>query len=443
MKKWLVFSVLFLALLNMQSAVGQVKELSVDECVQIALENNPDIIQGEFTAKIAGKDVIIALANFLPSVNGNLQYYHSVLGPSSRLRIDPGTGIPVPLQPFEIVDWQSSARLNVNQTLFDSESIFNFARAKALKKSADYGFEDTKQLTIYVVKERYYNLLAAIKLLEVAGETVKSSEESYKRSQVLFEVGKAPKSDVLQAKVQVETDRLSQIQAQNNLAVARASLNHILGFDVDDEIKVVDDLDVPEMEVDYGDALSNAMSYHPLVHQRMANVTAAKHGIGMAVGSYLPSLYGFYSYSWRHADFGQIENILDTDYNWYMGVQLSIPIFEGLSRFANLSKAKLTKKTSEQALAQGKRDVALETKQAYFEVQQAKKQIQVAQNAVEAAEEGLRLNQEKYNLGAGTMLDLIVARVSYTSAQSDYIQGKYNYKKSIARLQRAMGKLVK
>ena len=438
---------LFVVLLSIGISFGayaQEKELTVDECVQIALEQNPDIVRQEFTFKMAGKDVIIAMSNFLPRVSGNLQYYHSVLGPSSRMRIDPGTGIPVPLQPTEIVDWQSSAQLAVDYTILDGGyNIANLFQTRATKKSAEHTFEDTKQTTIYVVKERYYNLLAAEKLLGVAEETVRSSDESYKRAQVLFQVGKAPKSDVLQAKVQVETDRLSLIQAQNDLAIARASLNHILGFDVDQEIKVVDDLDVPEMEVGYEDALSSAYSYHPLLLTREYDVKASRAGIGVAVSEWLPSLYGFYRYRWQHKDFDMIDSMFDTDYNWYVGVQLAVPIFNGFSRVASLGKANLTYKSSQEALVQAKRDIALETKIAYFEMQQAKKSIAVAQDAIDAAEEGLRLNREKYNLGAGTMLDLIVAQVSYATAQSDHIQSLYNYKKAIARLQRAMGKLEK
>ena len=145
-----------------------------------------------------------------------------------------------------------------------------------MKKSAEYTFTDTRQHTIYIVKERYYNLLAAEKLLKVAEETLRSSEESYKRAQVLFDVGKAPKSDVLQAKVQLETDRMFLIEAQNNLAIAQASLNHILGFDVDNKIKVVDYLEVIEIEVGYEDAIQNAFAYHPLLlkfflHKRFNN----------------------------------------------------------------------------------------------------------------------------------------------------------------------------
>lgn len=435
---------IFLLILVVTSgAFADVRKLSVDECVQIALKQSPDLIREKFTMKIAGREVIVALSSFLPSVKASMGYYHSVVGPSSAIRIDPTTGIPVPLQPLEIVSWNSSAGVNVNQTLFDGQSIFNLGRQCNLKKSAEENYEITKQSTIYIVKERYYNLLAAEKLLEVAEETLNSSTESFKRAEALFEVGTAPKSDVLKAKVLMETDRLGLIEAQNNLAIARASLNHILGFNVDDEIHVIDNLDVPEMDVPYEDAMASAVQYHPSLLKSAFDVKASRAQIGMAASSFTPSVYGFYQYNWRHEDFNRISDIFDKDYNWYLGVSLQLPIFEGFSRMARLSQARLDYRSSQEAFNQIRRDVELELKQSYFDVEQAKKSIAVAQNAVDASDEDLRLNREKYNLGAGTMLDLIDAHVSNTQTKSDYIQALYTYKKAIAALQKAMGRLDK
>ena len=442
MKRWFFMLVLVSVVGSFSVVHGQEKTLTIDECVEIALKQNPDLVRGEFTVKMAGKDVTLAFSNFLPQVSSRMGYTHSVAGPRSAFRIDPTTGISVPTTTAEEASWSSSAAVSVDQSIFNGGyNIFNYSRSRSLKRSAEYNFEDTKQITIYAVKERYYNLLKAEKLLEVAEETLKSSEESYKRAQVLFDVGKAPKSDVLKAKVQLETDRLSLIEAQNQLAVARASLNWVLGFDVDHEIKVVDNLQVPDMEVTYEDAVESAFTQHPSLRKRQFDVRASKAGIGMAYSQYLPSLSMYYSYSWSHSDFSEIKNIFDKDYGWYMGVSVSLPIFQGFSRCANLGKAKLDYRSSQEALAQTRRDVALELKQAYFDVQQAKRKIAVTEDAVEAADEDLRLNKEKYSVGAGTMLDLINAQVSYTSAQSDRIQALYDYKYAIARLQKAMGRL--
>jgi len=422
---------------------AQVKTLTLDECVQIAIENNPQLMQTGFMLKIAGRDMLSSVSRFLPSASADVGYSHSVVGPSSKLRIDSRTGIPVPMQPDEIVSFTSRASMSVSQQIFNGSDIFGLWRATSLKKGAQYDFERTKQDVIYRVKERYYNLLKAQKLLEVQEETIKSSEESHKRAEVSFEVGKVPKSDVLKAKVLLEQSRLGLIEAQNTLSVARASLNHVLGFDVDTEIQIVDNIDMPEQEVDYQNAFDSGMTLNPGLRKGIMDVKAAKASIGSAASQFLPTVSAYGGYTWRNERFNRIKNMFDKDYNWNAGVSLSVPLFTGFTRLIDVSKAQLGYRADQEALEQTRKDVALEVKQSYFAVEQAKKKISVTQDAEAAADEDLRLNKEKYNLGSSTILDLINAQVSYTQARSDRIQALYDYKINMARLLRAMGKLEK
>ena len=84
----------------------------------------------------------------------------------------------------------------------------------------------------------------------------------------------------------------------------------------------------------------------------------------MAISQYSPSLSVYYAYSWSHKDFDQISHIFDKDYGWYMGATLSLPIFQGFSRYAYCGKARLAYMSNQEALAQAKREVALEVQQA-------------------------------------------------------------------------------
>jgi len=435
----LVFSISLLG-----GAEAQTAKMTLDQCVETALKQNPNVLISLFSKKIASKDVLESLSQFLPQISTGVGYYHSVIGPSSKLRIDPSTGIPVPVQPFEIKSWSSSASITVNQQIFSGgRNLFNYKRTKSMAKSAEYNLEDIKQQTIYLVKERYFNLLKTEHLLEIAKENIKSSEESYKRAETLYNVGKAPKSDLLKAKVQLENDKLGLIEAQNNLSVARSSLNYVLGFSVDHEIDVVDNLEMTAFDISYEDAMSRAFTNHPRLKKQEWDVKAAKAAFGYSAAQFLPTVSAYYQYSWHNEKFSAIDKMFDKDYNWYAGVSLSLPVFQGFSRYAYVSKAKLTLSSQKIALDQAKKDVALEVKQAFFQVNQARKKIFVTRDAIAAAQEDLRINKEKYGLGAGTMLDLINAQVSYAKAKSDNVQALYDYKYAVARLEKAMGVLTR
>ena len=416
--------------------------LTMDQCVEIALQQNPQLAESRLNRDMAGKDVMIAAANFLPSASFGLGYNHSVNGPTETLWIDPNTGLTKDISP-EIISWSSSAGFRASQTLFSGGyNYFNMKNVLAGKRSAQYNFEDTRQQIIYAVKQRVYELLKSERLLEVRLEALKSSEESFKLAEAKYQVGTAPKSEMLQFKVELENARLAQIEAEQNLSIALASLNQVLGMDMDQTIEVEDNPELPEIKIGIEEAIGVGAEKNPVLLKSRADLDGSKAFIGMAASRYFPSISASYSYGWFNKDFSQIKHMFDTNYNWSAGVSLSIPIFQGFSRFAQLSKAKLNYKMNQEIVNFYRRQVNLEVKQAYYTVQLAKNKISVAEDAGIAAEETLRLNKEKYNLGAGTYLDLINAQSSYTEAQSNRIQALYDYKFAVAMLQRAMGRLT-
>lgn len=433
--------VLFLGIMAASLLVAG-ETMTLDQCVEIALKHNPQLAQSRFSRDIAGKDVVVAVSNFLPSADFTVGYDHSVIGPSTTLWIDPNTGLKKPIQTVEEKSWSSYSGFRVSQSLFSGGyNYFNLKNSLAGKRSAKFEFEDTRQQIIFVVKERYYNLLKGEKLLEVSQEALKSSEESFKLAEAKYHVGTAPKSEMLQFKVELENARLALIEAQHSLSIARTRLNQVLGMDMDRETRVVDDFELPEVNVDFQEAVRISAEKHPLLLKSTADVEGAKTYIGMAASQYLPQVSLSYRYSWNHQDFDEINNMFDNNYTWSAGVSLSIPLFRGFSRYAQLGSAKLNHKMAREARNFYTRQVDLQVKQAYFNVQQAKKKIRVTENAEAAADETLRLNKEKYHLGAGTMLDLINAQTSYTEAKSNGIQALYDYKLAVAQLRRAMGEL--
>lgn len=417
--------------------------LTLDQCVEVALKQNPQIMQGQYYLNMTNSDVSDARSRFLPNASFGMGYSHSVTGPSSKLRLDAETGLMRPQQDYEIESWGSGTSINVSQSVLNVNDIFSYSSQLAKRQSAKYEYAVTRQSIILSVKERYYNLLKAERLLNVQEEALGSAEESFKRAEALFDVGKAPKSDQLKAKVQLETSRLSLIEAQNGLALAHASLNHILGYHVDHEIQVVDNLEIGEVEVSIDEAVEISRETNPSLKMGQSDLKASRSGLKAAYGQFLPSVSAYYNYSWRNEDFKEVNNMFNTDYNWSAGINLSIPIFQGFRRIANINRAKWNYRWINEALSQTEKNVSFELRQAYFDVQQAKKKISVSENNESAAEEDLRLNKEKYNLGSGTMLDLINAQVSYNDAQSQRIQSLYDYKLAVARLEKAMGKLTK
>ncbi|MGB2989017.1 MAG: TolC family protein, partial [Candidatus Zixiibacteriota bacterium] len=135
-----------------------------------------------------------------------------------------------------------------------------------------------------------------------------------------------------------------------------------------------------------------------------------------------------------------LETFLDRDYSWRFSASISLNIFDNFLKNHNLSWSKANRNSAKEMFHQAKRDVALELKQAFLNVQEAEEKIDLTEKKVASAQEDLDLMQEKYNLGAANILELLDAEVSFKQAESDQVEAWYDYNLAVAQFEKAIGK---
>lgn len=420
-----------------------VQRLTLEQCISIALEHNADAIISQRYVESAGAEVRGAVANFLPQLDASSSYSHSVQSfqdPLSGISLE---GIYVPERYLERKSDSYSAGLSLSQSLFrGGYNWANLSYARAGHRRAQDSYEQTKQSLALEVKMRYYELLKAARLLQVAEELVRSSEEQVKREENLYQIGATAKTNLLRAKVKLGEDRLNLISARNNLSVARANLNDILGWDLDTPVEVVDNLAVERSSLDLAALIEEAISRHPSVKMAQAQLQQAKASVRMAKSGRMPSLSASGSYSWGDSDLPKdLTDWKDHD-SWRVGLSLGLPIFDGFATKSSIRRAQLNLAVAQEDLKQAKRDVSLAVKQAFLNVNEAEERIQVTEESVALAEEETRLAEERYRLGASFMLELIDAQVAFSTAQTNHISALYDYKLAVAQLEQAVGKPV-
>jgi len=418
----------------------EVRTLSLDECIAIAMEQNPDAIIGLKSVQSARAGVLGAVANFLPQLNVSSSYNHSVQSfrdPLSGITVD---GVKIPERYLERTSDSYSAGLNLSQSIFrGGYNLSNLAYARAGHQAAREGYTQTRQSLTLEVKIRYYDLLTAARLVQVAEELLHSSQEQVKLEENLFEIGANTEANVLRAKVKLGEDRLSLITAGNNLSIARANLNDILGWDLDRQVELVDDLEVQRPVLELSSLTGRALSEQPGVKIAEAQHRQARASLGMAKSGRLPSLSASGSYSWYDSDLPEDASDWKDHDSWSVGLSLSIPIFDGLSTKSNIRQAKLNTAIAEEQLKQSRRQVSLAVKQAFLLVKEAEQRIAVTEESLALAEEEQRLAQERYRLGASFLLELIDSQVAYSTARTNHISALYDYKLALAQLEQAVG----
>lgn len=113
--------------------------------------------------------------------------------------------------------------------------------------------------------------------------------------------------------------------------------------------------------------------------------------------------------------------------SWSVGLTLSVPIFSGFQTSTQVQTSQLNYELADQSLDQAKRQVAKEIRNALLNLETAWKRNEVAKKSVVSATEDRRIAQERYNLGANTLLDLLVATSNYTKALSDKVNASYDF----------------
>lgn len=448
MRKKTVFSVLLAVLLWFYSAQAQEMQkrvLTIDDCVNIALKNSFPALSAQENYQSAKWGYLGGLSGLLPKLGltsgwtktGDLTNQ----GSSLRIAVDSSTGrADTTLVPVTQILSQNNYRFNLGltQTIFDggaSWATYNFK--KSGKRSAWDDLKLAEESVALSVKQGCYDILKAQMLYDVQKDAVGVSLEQLKMAKARYDLGAASLSDYLKAEVQLGNDSLSLITNENNVKLAEATLNSLLGLDVNTPLEINARLEYTKLDINVEQETKKALESHPQIDKARMGVNQAHSNLTIARSGNYPSISFLGNYSWNDTRFPESSSDWKNNDYWSIGIGVSLSIFEGLLITSQTRSAKAQLNLSQESLEQSKRDLALAIKQAYLSVKEAEQKIQLTNDALTSAEEDLKLSQEKYNLGAASILDLLNANVSYKTAKNNQVQALYDYNLAVAQYEKA------
>ncbi|MFQ5830859.1 MAG: TolC family protein [Candidatus Methylomirabilia bacterium] len=408
----------------------QGRELTLAEAIAIALATEPSIQARLRAFEAAQFRVTQALAPILPQLTSSwtasrqkTQFFSAAIG---------GAGMEA------LFSTTTTARVTLSQILFDFGKTFaatDVARAEAQVSRLDA--EIQKDQVILAVKEAYFNLLFAKRLVIVDEVALERAELNLKSAQGFFEVGSRPKSDVTRAEVDVANARVDLIRARNAVRLARVALNTAMGITVDAPTEVKDILFYQPYPVDQGQLLPEALEQRPEYARINAFVTGAEASLRRSFRDFFPDVSGFSSYG---GTFRDPQRVTDLEETWELGVSLNWSFFEGGSRIARFREVKKSLEAARSRVQALELAISQEVVQAHLNLQETQERIGAAKKAVESAQENFRLAQGRFDAGVGTILELTDAQVALTQAQATEAQALTDYRIAIARMERALGR---
>jgi len=444
-----IFSVLLIGsvfLCYCQAQAQNSKVLMLEEAVQTALENNYSLEASRKGARAASWGVKRAYTEFLPSVNFDIVYTRIDNGTFDRANTFYNIRDSFPEELRRNVRpgaWKDSfgPSLSVTQPIFTGGALLanlDHAQANDLRAQAD--LQNTQQETILNVQTTYFGVLKASELLSVAHDYLQSTEEHLNSARKKVEAGLRSRSEILRWDVQKASAESQVIEAENRLAIAKTTLNQVMGVDLNTEYTLSP---VEEIQVNVPSTLAEqtalALTRHPGLRVAEADVEVANAQAHVARSNFVPKLSLAYNYNWEANDTFAFDSIEQ----WSLSVVATIPIFNSFRDYAGYQQARQGTQQMENLRENYKRLLALQVKQASLNLEAAKKRVTITEKAQAEAEENHRIVKNSYEVGLASNLDYLDAQDARNTARWNFIDARYDYLLSKTELARAMGVLGK
>jgi outer membrane protein len=379
--------------------------LTLQQCIDIALKQNPAISAAGYAVNAANARVGQARSAYYPQV--------ALTGSYDKTKL--------PSDPANVTQTLYAGNASLTQNIFDFGKTPSQVRIQRLNEDASRSDrQNTVSLVVFGVKQSYYALLQALKTRDVAKETVKLTQDQLDQAKGFFDAGVKSKYDVTSAEVNLSNARLALIRAENAVSVSQVTLKNAMGAP-----------DIPDFTIE--DLVQRAYANRPDLQSVFAKREASKESVSLARSGYYPTLSG-------NANYGRSDDVFVPEKTaWSAGVTLTFPLFNGFLTNYQVREAKENlnaQQANEEALRQS---ILLDVQQSYLNLRAFEDGVAVAELTAQQAQENYDIVNGRYNAGVGSPLDVTSALVGLSNAKTNYIAALANYKIGEAALLRAIG----
>ena len=428
----LALLVLPLALRAQTADTLAARPIPLRDAVALAQQNALGAVQARGQIRTAESSVRAARAALLPSLNLTLGQVNQ-----SGDRLDAQGRLVPYLAPQP---WTYSTGISSTVNLFDGGRRLNEIRRTRSDVGAAEANEINQRFNIALqVKTQYYTILAARESEAAARAQLEQAQQQLRSSIARTAAGVVTMSDSLRSVVAVGNAQLALITARNNLRNASAALTRLVGSETLVTAPSSDTLDLALTPIDSA-SLAGLLAQGPAVQQAEAQLVSARAARKTARTPYLPTVDLTYNKSGNGFDklygFGGSPLAYTNNFN----IRLAYPLWNNYQREDALNRARVTADIAEATV----RDTRLGAQQSFAQqlgaLTTAQQRIALQQVSVEAAREDLRVQQQRYALGASTLLDVLTSQSTLDAARSALIQARQDFRIARAQLEALVGR---
>jgi outer membrane protein len=410
---------------------GAPRPISLGEALTLARRNAPAVVQARSAERASAAALRSARGAFLPSLSVNAATTEQS---PANARVNPTTG--------EIVTgrWATNAGFNLGLDLFDGfRRSYDLRAARAGERAAGAGTEAAGFDVALQVKQQYYAVLAAREAQGAADAQLAQARQQLQISVARVRAQTATRSDSLRARIQLGQAELALLTARNDQQAADAALTRLVGtpFFV---TAAGDSLPAERALVLDSAALAVLAEQGPAVRQAVA-VSAAARATGRAARApYFPSLTVSYGRNALGTSAGFDPLPPSLRYSGQLRFGISYPLFNQFTREEAVVRADVAETNADAALRDARLAARESLVRALGTLRTARAQVAIQAATVVAAEEDLRVQQQRYQLGASTVLDVLTSQTQLVQARLGLVQARFAARSARAELETLVGR---
>ena len=410
---------------------GAARPIALAEAVQLAQRNAPAAVQARGTLRASEATIRSAYAAFIPSLSLNANTTQQ--SPASA-RVNQQTG------ELQAGRWAGSAGFNAQLDLFDGfRRTYDLRSARAAQAAAATGESAQAYGLAYQVKQQYFASLAAREAESAAQSQLDQARQQLRVSVARVLAQTVTRSDSLRSSIAVSNAELQLLTARNDRQVADAALTRLVAtpFTV-----TATPAGAPADSVALPDSatLARLADEAPQVRQAAANLAAAQAAGRASRTPYFPTLAVSYgrNLTTTSPNFDLIPN--DPRFSGQLRFTFSYPVFNQYAREEAVVRADIAVTNAEAALRDARFAAQQGLVQAQVALRTALRQAEIQQATVVASEEDLRVQQQRYELGASTLLDVLTSQNQINQARVALVQARLNARVARAQLESIIGR---
>jgi outer membrane protein len=438
---WIVATLgVLVGILAATPALAQGRVLSLDEALQSARTNQPQIRAASAQTRQVTARVGEARSMYLPRLDAQAQYQratpnfllspmmvHTPLTKGYQAQNELGLGDSVNYYTFGIV---------ASQLIYDfGKASGGIAQVEASEQASQADERATTQATATGVRVAYYGVLAAQQLVDVGEETVRNQQKHAEQVRRFVEAGQRTRFDLSSVELNFSNAQIGLVRARNVLGLAKVRLKTAIGLDSAADFSVVEPSPTESSfeRRPAADLITEAERHRPEMRRAEAQLKAQAAGGKAARAGYLPSISALGGVTAAKVEgFG-------AGYDWFVGVGLNWNLFNGMYTTRQVAEARAGEELAAAQRENARQAIAADVEEQRLAIDDAQARGELAERTVATAGERLAQAEHRYETGAGDVLELDDAQITLTNAKAQKVQARYDLAIARARLARALG----